>query len=75
MERYQNLNGDSGVVAFELGEGSIRVKFNSGWIYLYTNGSAGRMHINRMHQLAIDGVGLNSYISRYVKTSYQSKRF
>lgn len=73
MERYKNLRGTSGVWAFELGPGSIRVQFTSGAIYTYTNGSAGTSHITMMKQLATDGAGLNSYISKYVRDGYASR--
>lgn len=73
MERYENLGGDSGVSAYEIGEGSISVRFNDGATYLYTDESAGSHHILRMQQLAIAGDGLNSYIMRHVRTNYASK--
>lgn len=41
MERYQNLAGNSGVVAYELGRDFIRVQFTGGETYLYTYESAG----------------------------------
>ena len=41
MERYKNLSGDSGVVAYQIKPDSIDVKFEDGWIYLYTYKSAG----------------------------------
>ena len=34
MERYQNLGGNSGVVAYEIGQDFIRVQFSDGSIYL-----------------------------------------
>lgn len=37
MERYKNLNGDSGVATYEIGQDFIRVEFKTGAIYLYTN--------------------------------------
>jgi hypothetical protein len=42
MERYKNLGGDSGVVAYEIGADSIKVGFSDGSLYLYTYGSAGQ---------------------------------
>lgn len=74
MEVYQNLSGNSGINAYELGAGSIKVRFNDRSIYLYTNGSAGSHHIVQMQQLAVDGRGLNSYIMRNVRTKYASKQ-
>lgn len=73
MQRYKNLSGQSGVVAYELGADSIRVKFKDGFVYLYTARSSGSLHIRNMQQLASDGEGLNSYISRHVREYYASK--
>ena len=73
MEQYKNLGGDSGVTAFEIGDGSITVHFNDGSQYLYTNQSAGPGNIAELQRLASVGQGLNSYISRVVKNGYDSK--
>jgi len=73
MERYKNLGGDSGVIAFEIAEGSITVEFKDGSAYLYTNQSAGSGNIAEMQRLARAGQGLNSFISRVVKKGYASK--
>ncbi|MDO8208561.1 MAG: hypothetical protein Q7T38_12210 [Gallionella sp.] len=73
MERYKNLSGTSGVVAFEIGQGSITVQFHDGWFYLYTNQSAGTANIVEMQVLASAGQGLNSFISRVVRKDYARK--
>lgn len=75
MERYKNLGGDSAVVAFEIGEGSITVQFNGGRYrnYLYTVASAGAAIIAEMQRLARAGHGLNSYITKVVRTRYAQK--
>lgn len=73
MERYRNLGGDSGVVAYEIGDDSIKVQFNDGSLYLYNYQSAGRDNIEHMKKLAIAGEGLNSFINRVVKKGYASK--
>lgn len=73
MERYKDLDGDSGVVAFEIGEGSITVQFNSGMKYLYTVQSAGAAAIADMQRLARIGDGLNSYIKLIADKAYESK--
>ena len=70
MEQYANLGGDSNVVAFEIGQGSITIQFKDGAVYLYTNQSAGVAHVAEMQRLARAGQGLNSYISRFVKKGY-----
>lgn len=73
MERYKNLGGDSGVAAYEIGDDFIKVQFNDGSLYLYTNQSAESNNIEQMKRLAIAGRGLNSFIGRVVKKRYASK--
>jgi hypothetical protein len=72
MTKYQNLNGNSGVTAYEIGDDFIRVQFTDGGIYLYTNNSSGAEHITEMKQLAKDGAGLNTYINQHVRKNYES---
>ncbi|RAP57857.1 hypothetical protein [Oleiagrimonas sp. MCCC 1A03011] len=73
MERYMNLGGDSGVIAYELGDDSITVQFNDGSIYLYTSQSAGSGNLAEMQRLAQTGQGLNSFIRRIVRKGYAQK--
>lgn len=73
MQRYTNRNGDSGVVAYELGKHSITVQFKGGDRYLYNEGSTGADHIARMHALATEGRGLSTYISQHVRERYARK--
>ncbi len=74
MTTYANLGGNSGVAAYEIGAGSIKVEeFNDGSVYLYTNASAGYANIQEMHRLARAGQGLSAYIKTTVKKWYASK--
>jgi hypothetical protein len=73
MEHYKNLSGNSGVTAYEIGEGSIIVQFKDGAVYLYNNQSAGSANIAEMQLLAAAGQGLNSFISRVVRKGYAQK--
>ena len=71
MERYLDLDGDSGVVAYEIGETYISVKFDRTFkIYTYSYNKAGQYHVEKMKVLAKNGDGLNSYIMRNVKNLY-----
>ena len=70
MEKYKDLDGDSGVVAYEIGSDSITVEFGKGATYLYNYESAGSSHIEKMKELAVKGDGLNRYINKYVKKLY-----
>lgn len=73
MERYKNLGGDSGVVAYEFGADSIKVQFRGGDVYLYTYESTGPNDIDTMKSLALSGQGLNEFISRHVKKRFAAK--
>ena len=73
MEQYKNLSRESGVVAYEIGRGSIIVKFINGEKYLYTDKSAGAQNIALMQKLAKDGMGLSTFISQHVHDRYAIK--
>lgn len=73
MPLYKDINGDSGVQSYEIGDGSITVHFERGGSYLYTNASAGAHHISEMQRLAQAGDGLNAYINRHVRKNYAQK--
>lgn len=73
VKRYKNLDGDSGVAAYEIGDDSILVQFKSGASYAYTYASAGRSNIEHMKRLAVAGEGLSTFISRHVSQRYATK--
>ncbi|KRA31778.1 hypothetical protein ASD68_14160 [Rhodanobacter sp. Root627] len=73
MKRYRNLDGHSGVTAYECGDGFIRVRFVNGDIYEYTAKATGREHIANMQKLAQAGLGLSTYVSRFVHDDYARK--
>lgn len=73
MERYRDIDGDSGVSGYEIGTDFIRVQFSTGAIYLYTYASAGAQNIEQMKELAAAGDGLNSFINRNVRSRYARK--
>lgn len=73
MQRYKNLGGDSGVVAYDIDAGQIVVQFKNGDRYLYTEDSAGAANVAQMQALAKAGQGLGSFISRHVYDCYERK--
>ncbi len=73
MQRYRNHSGDSGVVAYEIDAGSIKIEFKNGDRYLYTEDSAGGANIARMQDLARAGRGLSTFISQHVHDRYARK--
>lgn len=68
-------NGNSNIEAYEIDGDSITVKFMSGrWqYYLYTSQKPGPIVVEKMQDLAREGRGLNSYISRVVRTNFERK--
>lgn len=73
MQRYRNVSGDSGVVAFELRPRSIIVQFRDGSKYEYTVSSAGPDAIAEMKRLAVQGHGLSGFVSQRVRDAYARK--
>ena len=73
MKRYRNLSGSSGVVAYEIADDAITVKFWEGDFYLYDYAEPGQQEVETMKGLAVAGRGLSSYISQVVKGRYARK--
>jgi len=73
MQRYANLSGNSGVVAYRIDGDSITVKFAEGWQYLYTYESAGADNVEHMKKLAASGHGLSAFISAAVRDKFAKK--
>ena len=73
MERYRDIDGDSGVAGYENGPDYIRVQFSDGSMYLYTYASAGSNNIEEMKRLAMAGDGLNAFIDKNVRKRYARK--
>lgn len=71
MPRYRNLDGRSGVLAYELGEGWIRIRFAGGKSYTYTDAATGAEHVRNMQILAQAGEGLATYVSKFVRDDYE----
>ena len=72
MERYLDLDDDSGVVGYEIGDTFIRVKFSgTAKIYTYSYRRAGIEKVERMKQLAKVGNGLNAYIKLNANSLYE----
>lgn len=75
MIKYEDINGDSGVEAYEQGDDYIAVLFKSGSArrYLYNHDVTGYQHVEAMKDLAANGDGLNAYINRHVRKNYADK--
>ena len=73
MQKYGNLSGDSGVVAYEIDGGAITIEFNDGSTYVYDGGNPGAAYVAEMQRLARAGRGLSAYISQHVGKRYAKK--
>ena len=75
MKPYRDINGDSGICAYDYGNDWIMVEFKHGGTYEYRSAKIGIRHLSAMKQLADSGDGLNSYINTNpdVKSGYSSK--
>lgn len=71
FEPYKDINGDSGVEAYEIGTDYISVRFRgTPKVYTYNYLVTGRVHVEHMKALAKKGDGLNAYINLYCKYDY-----
>lgn len=71
MQRYADIDQDSGVMGYDIGETSITVYFKStSRPYIYSYRGAGMHHVETMKRLALSGDGLNEYINDHVRKSY-----
>lgn len=78
QEHYQDLNGNSGINSFEIGDNYIDINFrdqsnSSKSHYRYSHLKPGLVHVEKMKALAQQGKGLNSYIMLNVKKNYERK--
>ena len=73
MKRYRNLEGHSGVLAYDIRADAIAVKFAGGDVYDYTYARPGQEHVEAMKRLALAGRGLSTYISQHVREDYAAK--
>ena len=73
MKRYRDLSGQSGVVAYDVSDDAVTVKFRDGDVYRYDYATTGRREVEEMKRLAVAGQGLSTYIARVVKDRYARK--
>ena len=71
MTEYLNLNGNSGIVAYEIRYNEIDIQFGGGATYTYAKKHIGDANFEAMKTLAEAGVGLNAFINRCVRNLYK----
>jgi len=73
MQLYKNLSGNSGVVAFNIGDCHIDIEFKGSQRYRYDYETPGRQEVETMKSLAMNGKGLATFISQNVKDRFSAK--
>ncbi|MCX7513189.1 hypothetical protein [Frateuria sp. STR12] len=74
MQRYGNLEGDSGIAEYEFAPGRILIRFvGKPTIYEYDGMHPGARQVREMKARAKEGRGLATYISQRVGTNYAHK--
>lgn len=73
MTSYKNLNGNSGVTAYQIQEEGIYVRFQNDVTYYYSYAAPGKEHVEKMKELAEQGKGLSTYISQKVRGNFDHK--
>lgn len=71
MQAYSDINGNSGVLSYQIGEDYIIVKFMGiQRVYVYSYKKAGRKHVEKMKLMAQLGEGLDRYVKENVRDQY-----
>ena len=73
MKPYGNRGGGSGVIAYDIEDRAIVIRFQNGDTYRYTYERTGQFEVEKMKRLAEAGTGLSGYISRMVGDRYDEK--
>jgi hypothetical protein len=73
MKKYKNLDGNSGIFAWEEGKDYIIVQFSDFEKYLYNYVKPGKALVEKMKQFAEKGKGLATFINKYVRNNYYKK--
>jgi len=73
MKRYAGRAGDTGIVAYEPEPEAIAVRFRNRYVYIYDYRTTGWAKVERMKQLAAQGRGLSTFISKQVRGAYARK--
>ncbi len=71
MQVYRDVNHDSGIRGYDVGDTYITVWFDGTTRpYTYSYASAGAENVETMKKLAEKGDGLNAFINKFVKFKY-----
>lgn len=72
-QAYAGLAGDTGIRSYALVPGGILLTFTDGRRYRYDATRPGARDVRNMVRLARKGIGLTTYINRYVRERYAAR--
>jgi hypothetical protein len=73
LQRYESLDGSSGVTRYAVGPDYIIVEFNFTDGYRYDYSAPGQWKVEAMKKLAEAGKGLTTFINQEVRDDYAEK--
>jgi hypothetical protein len=73
VKPYKSKKRNVGVVAYEAAKDFIKIQFRDGSVYLYTYRKPGKSEVSEMKKLAASGIGLTTFINKYVRDRYEAK--
>ena len=74
MDVYRDKSGRSGISRYEILDRAIVLEFKvDGKRYLYTYSKPGKLHVDVMKVLAIEGMGLTTYVNQHVREYYEKR--
>lgn len=66
MTPYENLDNQSGIIAYEISHAAITIRYRDDWCYLYSEASVGKDKLAELIKLAESGKGLSRYVALMV---------
>jgi hypothetical protein len=73
FEKYKNLSGRGGIIAFEVLEKAIILQFANNDKYLYDYMKPGKINVENLKRLTRKGIGLTTYINQKIRGEYRRK--
>lgn len=74
MKLCKDVSKNSGILAYEISNDFIKIKFKDGEVYTYNYKKPGKPAIKEMKKKAVQGEGLATYINKFVRDDYWKKK-
>lgn len=73
LKKYVNRRGASGVIAYCINGDTVSVLFSSWMLYTYDRSRIGDVNFQKLVRCAVDGIGLNGFIVKFIGKEYTQK--